>query len=174
MRGTIHITYLSTMQMHAMYIRMYIYVYIYVYIHVYIYIYTYVYIYIYVCTAHDCDLSIVNISLLSGTTVNSEIWRLVSNLPSVTNFGDLVLWKCSYGPWDHFMFSAKKWIWLVFYQSDSTFLRKTCFSSWLARCKVPSCAMWQKAFIISRKAFIIWRKAFIFLRKALIFLRSAR
>ena len=24
----------------------------------------------------------------------------------LTNFGDLVLWNCSYGPWDHFMFSV--------------------------------------------------------------------
>ena len=28
----------------------------------------------------------------------------------LTNCLDLVLWKCSYGPWDHFMFSAKKLI----------------------------------------------------------------
>ena len=27
----------------------------------------------------------------------------------LTNFLDLVLWKCSYGPWDHFMFSANTW-----------------------------------------------------------------
>ena len=68
----------------------------------------------------------------SATTVNSEIWRLVSNLPSVTNFGDLVLWKCSYGPWDHFTFPAKKWIRLVFYQSDSNVWGKHDFQvDWL-------------------------------------------
>ena len=47
---------------------------------------------------------------LAAMTVTSEIPRLVSNLRCVTNFRDLVLWKCSYGPWDHFMFSVKKWI----------------------------------------------------------------
>ena len=93
---------------------------------------------------------------ISSVDVASEISSLVSNLSSVTNLGDLVLWRCSYGPWDHFTFPAKKWIRLVFYQSDSTFLRKTWFSSWLARCKVPSWAMSQKAFIFSRKAFIFW------------------
>ena len=40
---------------------------------------------------------------------------------------DPVLWKCSYGPWDHFRFSAKSVIWLVFYQSDSIFSRKPGF-----------------------------------------------
>ena len=40
---------------------------------------------------------------------------------------DLVLWKRSYGPWDHFTFSANNQIWLVFYQSDSTFKKNVCF-----------------------------------------------
>ena len=71
---------------------------------------TYIKYYIYVCTAHDSDLSIVLSLSLTATTVTSEISRWVSNLPSVTNFRDLVLWKCSYGPWDHFMFPVKKWI----------------------------------------------------------------
>ena len=110
------------------------------------------------CTAHDCDLSFVILFSLAGTTVNSEIWRLVSNLPSVTNFGYLVLWKWSYGPWDHFMVSVKKWIRLGFYQSDSTFWRKAWFSSWLARCKVPSWGAWQKAFIFFEKGFYILEK----------------
>ena len=51
-----------------------------------------------------------------------------------------------------------------FYKSESSFLRKTQISSLLARCKVPSSAMWAKAFIFSRKAFIFRRKAFIFWR----------
>jgi len=42
------------------------------------------------------------------------------------------------------------------------------------RCKVPSCAMWQKAFIFPSTAFILSRKVFIFLRKAFVFPRSAR
>ena len=71
------------------------------------FIYGYIKYAIYVCTAHDSDLSIVIISSLTAMTATSEISRWVSNLPSVTNFLELVLWKCSYGPWDHFMLSAK-------------------------------------------------------------------
>ena len=48
------------------------------------------------------------------------------------------------------------------FKSKSSFLRKTRISSLLARCKVPSSAMWAKAFIFSRKAFIFLRRAFIF------------
>ena len=62
------------------------------------YIYGYPKYYTYVCTAHDCDLSIVIIFSLSATTVTSEISRLVSNLPSGTSFGDVILWKYSYRP----------------------------------------------------------------------------
>ena len=45
----------------------------------------------------------------------------------LTDLLDLVLWKCSYGPWDHFRFSAKSVIWLDFYQPDSTFSRECGF-----------------------------------------------
>ena len=51
--------------------------------------------------------------------------------------------------------------------------RQTQISGLLARCKVPSWALWQKADIFPRKAFIFPRKAFIFLRMAFIFLRRA-
>ena len=67
----------------------------------------------YVCTAHHSDLSVIIVLPLAATTVTSESSRWVSNLPSVTNFLDPVLWKCSYGPWDHFMFSAKNSILLA-------------------------------------------------------------
>jgi len=41
---------------------------------------------------------------------------------------DLVSWKCSYGPWDHFRFSAKSVIVLDFYKSDSTCFKNISFS----------------------------------------------
>ena len=50
----------------------------------------------------------------------------------LTRILDPVLWKCSYGPWDHFRLSAKTHIiWLVFDTSDSSFLRnpRFCFCS---------------------------------------------
>ena len=65
------------------------------------------------CTAHNSDLSTVIIRSLSAATVTSEIPTLVSNLPSVPNFLDLVLWKCSYGSWDDFMVSVKNSILLA-------------------------------------------------------------
>ena len=132
----------------------------------YIYIYTYIYVHIYIYS--QCRWSSPSFAPSSHDLAIHLQMLVFSALTGLflTNSRDLVLWKCSYGPWDHFMVSAKKWIRLVFYQSDSTFLRKTWFSSWLARCKVPSWGTWQKAFIFSRKAFIFWRKAFIFLRKA--------
>ena len=40
---------------------------------------------------------------------NSSVFRFV-----LTNVMDPVLRECSYGPWDHFLFSVKKWIRLVF------------------------------------------------------------
>ena len=33
--------------------------------------------------------------------------KIISFIRFLTNLMDLVLWKCSYGPWDHFRFSAK-------------------------------------------------------------------
>ena len=45
-----------------------------------------------------------------------------------------------------------------FYKSE---WEKTQISSSLARCKVPSPATWQKAFIFLKKAFIFSEKAFI-------------
>ena len=84
-------------------------------------IWTYIKYYIYVCTAHDSDLLILLFFHLAAMTVTSEISRWVSNRPSVTNFRDLVLWKCSYGPWDHFMFSVKTQIRLCFSSQSPVF-----------------------------------------------------
>jgi len=36
------------------------------------------------------------------------------HLPLLTIFSEPVLWKHSYGPWGHFMFSVSSWILLVF------------------------------------------------------------
>ena len=146
----------------------YIYGYIWVYMDIYGYIRIYIYIYIFSKSRRVCHL----LPLPAVDCSNSHEFPAPTG-HFLTNCLDLVLWKCSYGPWDHFMFSAEKWIRLVCYQSDLIFLRKTWFSSWLARCKVPSWAMWQKAFIIWRKAFIFWRKAFIFLEKGFYFLEIA-
>ena len=148
-----------------MYIHMYIYIHIYIHTYIHIYICTYTHIYIYIQSMSVVSLLFAPSSHDLAIHLQMLVFSALAGL-FLTNFGDLVLWTCSYGPWDHFMVSAKKWIRLGFYQSDSTFLRKTRFSSWLARCKVPSWGTWQKAFIFWRKAFIFWRKAFIFLRKA--------
>ena len=49
---------------------------------------------------------------------------------------DMVLWKCSYRPWDHFRFPAIIVIWLVFYLSDFTFPRNILCARLLYICKV--------------------------------------
>ena len=67
-------------------------------------------------------------------------------------------------------FRRKTWFDLVL-QVRVQFFEKTQISSLLARCNVPSCAMWQKACIFWRKAFIFWRKALMFWRRAFIFWR---
>ena len=75
----------------------------------------YIYIYIYMCVyCTQQQFADSHLLSLAAMTVTSKISLLVSNLPSVTNFRDLVLWKCSHGPSTHFMFSAKKWIRPVF------------------------------------------------------------
>ena len=40
---------------------------------------------------------------------------------------NLLLWKCSYGPWEHFRFSWKSWIWLVNISQISVFSENTVF-----------------------------------------------
>ena len=54
-----------------------------------------------------------------------HVWKKTSvYIVFLTMILDLVLWICSYGPWDHFRFSVKSSIWLDFYQSDATCPRK--------------------------------------------------
>ena len=48
----------------------------------------------------------------------------------LTEFWKPALWKCSYGPWDHFKFSVTSWFRLCFYQSDPVFSRKQQFSDY--------------------------------------------
>ena len=68
-----------------------------------------------------------------------RVWKSLVFIVFLTMKLDPVLWKCSYGPWDHFRCSAKSVIWLVFYQSDSICFKNTWFSRLLYICKVPSC-----------------------------------
>ena len=132
------------------------------------------------CTAHDSDLSIVIISSLSATTVTSEIPMLVSNLPSVTNFLDLVLWKCSYGPWDHFMFSGKKVILLATrYQKNPqsgfpTFQIDVQMQSSIMCNVAKGFYILEKGFYILEKGFYIWEKGFYFLEIAIVEIWWAR
>ena len=40
---------------------------------------------------------------------------------------NLLLWTCSYGPWEHFKFSWKSWTWLVNISQISVFSKNTVF-----------------------------------------------
>ena len=116
------------------------------------------------CVLHTTAIWQLSLSVHSQQRLlpaKSQCWS-TTDLFS-TNSRDLVLWKCSYGPWDHFMFSANTSILLAKRYKTKT---KNPRLQLMYRCKVPSCGTWQKAFTCSRKAFIFWRKAFIFLRKA--------
>ena len=122
--------------------------------HIWLYIYIYSYIYIYICllagddfivtSSHDCSTLPPDVGALGSDTLHCWLF-----------FSEPVLWKCSYGPWDHFMFSVKSWIWLVFYQSDPALLGKHRFPFWLSICKDPS------SWFSGKKALICWRKALI-------------
>ena len=124
------------------------------------------------CTAHDSDLPVIIIFSLAATTVTSEISRWVSNLPSVTNFLELVLWKCSYGPWDHFMFSVKHLILLATrYQKNPqggfpTFQIDVQMQSSIMRNVAKGFYISENSFYISEKGFYIFEKGVSFFRGA--------
>ena len=117
------------------------------YTHIYIYIYIYIYNICVLRTTAICRFSSSLHSQQWLSTAKSRVWS-ATNL-FLTNFRDLILWRCSYGPWHHFMFFGE--------QLDPTcvlavrvrvqLFERTQITSRLARCNVPSCTMCQKAFI---------------------------
>ncbi len=75
-------------------------------------LYVVLHIYIYRERERERDLAVI-IFVPSGRVIEAtHLQMLEFPAPTclcVTHFLDLVLWKCSYGPWDYFMCSAKNW-----------------------------------------------------------------
>ena len=90
-------------------------VYKYICVHIYTHIYghrlTYIYIYIYIYMSFWKVFSSLS-SPAWLSPAKCQGWSTTDLF--LTNLRDLILWKCSYGPWDHFMFSARNLIWLGF------------------------------------------------------------
>ena len=78
------------------------------YIYIYIYVYTQYYIICVYCTQQQFG-SCLLFALCQRDCSNSHEFPAPTG-HFLTFVLDLVLWKCCYGPWDHFMFSAKNWI----------------------------------------------------------------
>ena len=76
------------------------------------------------------DVAVIVVFASASVIVAIQLQLFVCSAPTgpfLTNCLEPVLWKCSYGPWDHFMFSAKNVIWLGFCKWESTCLRKPSF-----------------------------------------------
>ena len=115
------------------YIYIYIWVYMAIYGHIWVYMDIYGYIRLYVDIYGYIFMSFWKVVLfLTSGSVIVALYLPMSELsaptpPIVDYFLKLVLWKCSYGPCDHFMFSAKSGIRLVFTTQNPLFEENTDF-----------------------------------------------
>ena len=109
------------------------------------YIAIYIYIYIYMCESwwvwFYLSLPGMNVGLYLPMLELSALTP-----PLLAIFWELVLWACSYEPWDRFMFSANSGILHCFYRSDFICLRKHRFPLVLPICKDPACTSWEHCF----------------------------
>ena len=121
-------------------------------------------------TTAICQLSLSPHSQQRLLPAKSRGWSTTDLF--LTNSRDLVLWKCSYGPWDHFMFSANNLILLA------TRYRKHHHSdlfTFQIYVQMQSSIMHNvaKGFYILEKCFYILEKCVYFLEKCYSFLEIA-
>ena len=112
------------------------------------------------CTAHDCDLSIIILFSLAAMTVTSKIPMLVYDWPFLDMFygsGLMEMFLWSVGSFHVF---GEKLDFVCKTLQKNPRVDFPLFKL-IYRCKAPSSARWSKAFIFLRRALIFRRKAFI-------------